>query len=101
MAKVRKYITFTEKDLKKNYTNRGGCSIFNAMKRAGIPVYSVVSGSAILTNGKMVCFSSSLRKVNDILANANDGCLQDDQEITPKKKALIGKRFLVEYETAA
>ena len=90
-----KMITFNKADMKRNYMATEGCSIFTAMKRAGVPVRSVGGGAWYDTIGSVDhMFSKTLLRVSDVLVNS----INLPPQIMMKKRAhLIGKSVKVAW----
>ena len=79
-----KMITFNKTDMKRNYMATEGCSIFTAMKRAGVPVRSVGGDGWYDTIGSVDhMFSKTLKRVSDVLV----GSINLPPQIMMKKKA--------------
>ena len=90
-----KMITFNKTDMKRNYMATEGCSIFTAMKRAGVPVRSVGGDGWYDTIGSVDhMFSKTLKRVSDVLV----GSINLPPQIMMKKRAhLIGKSVRVAW----
>lgn len=96
---MEKTITFTEEDLELNYTSPCGCSIFTAMKRVRIPVYSVGPENWTFRKkdgrvGRRVEFSTGLLRASTVLAAA---CGSKDKKKLAQRDTLAGKSFKVTY----
>ena len=90
-----KIITFTKADMKRNFMATEGCSIFAAMKRAGVPVRAVGGGAwhdTSLNNEHP--FSKKLAAVSNTLAGSID---LTPEEKMKKRAHLIGKSVKVVY----
>lgn len=94
MAEKRATIQFTRDDLAYQYGFGNSCPIFQAMKRAGVPVRAVKIGWWIgdiqvdPTSG-LESFSRGLCKADKILDRNGAGSLE--------RNALIGKKFIVKW----
>ena len=94
-----KKITFNEEDLKKNFTSPCGCSIFTAMKRAEIPVFTVGPENWTFQRkdgrmGRCIQFSPELREASSILAIASNS---EDKKALARRDSLAGRSYNISY----
>jgi len=90
-----KMITFTKADMKRNFMATEGCSIFSAMKRAGVPVRSVGGNGWYDTiSSEDHTFSKALKRVSNVLVGSINLPLKIMME---KRASLIGKSIKVAW----
>lgn len=94
MIKKRATIQFTRDDLARSYSFGNSCPIFQAMKRAGVPVHCVSIGWWQGTDQVDSCsgpegFSRGLCKADKLLDRTEAGSF--------KRNVLIGKKFIVKW----
>ena len=95
MKKKRATIEFTRADLLHGCGFGNSCPIFQAMKRANVPVHNVSIGwwtgdIQVDPYGGVEGFSRGLCKA--------DRVLQDTTAGSPERNVLIGKKFIVKWK---
>lgn len=96
---MRKQFTFKKSDLEKSFVDPSGCPIYTAMKRSGIPVFTVgpVSWSDVDKEGMPnndIKLTPSLMKASSILALAHRS---KNIWRLKNKAALAGRSFKVTF----
>jgi len=94
MKEKRAVIQFTRDDLARPYGFGNSCPIFQAMKRAGVPVHSVKIGwwigeIQVDPTSDLEGFSRGLRKADKLLDRTTAG--------SSERNVLIGKKFIVKW----